>query len=87
MKRTIEIEDTLQEKNDGAINYVRGEQDVRDKEAEDAREQEEAEARDNSAEYGLPAFDKTGNDCGITTVRAHMAGMEGKRLTYQGLIA
>ncbi len=36
---------------------------------------------------GLPAFDKTGNDCGITTVRAHMAGMEGKRLTYQGLIA
>jgi transposase-like protein len=36
---------------------------------------------------GLPAFDANGKDCGITTVRAHMAGMEGKRLTYQELIA
>ncbi len=35
---------------------------------------------------GLPAFDKAGNDCGITTVRAHMAGMEGRRLTYKQLI-
>jgi transposase-like protein len=36
---------------------------------------------------GLPAFDAEGKTCGITTVRAHMAGMEGKRLTYQELIA
>lgn len=36
---------------------------------------------------GLPAFDKTGVDCGITTVRAYMAGMEGRRLTYKELIA
>ena len=36
---------------------------------------------------GLPAFDKTGTDCGLTTVRAHMAGMNGKRLTYERLIA
>lgn len=35
----------------------------------------------------LPAFDTVGNDCGITTVRAHMAGMEGRRLTYETLIA
>jgi transposase-like protein len=35
----------------------------------------------------LPAFDTEGKDCGITTVRAHMAGMEGRRLTYQQLIA
>lgn len=34
----------------------------------------------------LPAFDKDGIDCGITTVRAHMAGMEGRRLTYKELI-
>jgi transposase-like protein len=34
----------------------------------------------------LPAFDKDGNDCGITTVRAHLAGMEGRRLTYKNLI-
>ena len=36
---------------------------------------------------GLPAFDTTGADCGITVVRAHMAGMEGRRLTYKRLIA
>jgi len=35
----------------------------------------------------LPAFDKEGKDCGITTVRAHMAGMEGRKLTYKQLIA
>jgi len=35
----------------------------------------------------LPAFDTVGDDCGITTVRAHMAGMEGRKLTYQQLIA
>lgn len=35
----------------------------------------------------LPAFDRHGEDCGITTVRAHMAGMEGRRLTYKQLIA
>lgn len=35
----------------------------------------------------LPAFDRQGNDCGITTVRAHMAGMEGRRLMYKDLIA
>jgi len=35
----------------------------------------------------LPAFDTVGNDCGITTVRAHMAGMEGRKLTYKQLIA
>jgi transposase-like protein len=35
----------------------------------------------------LPAFDTEGNDCGITTVRAHMAGMEGRKLTYKQLIA
>lgn len=34
----------------------------------------------------LPAFDKEG-DCGITTVRAHMAGMEGRRLMYKDLIS
>jgi transposase-like protein len=34
----------------------------------------------------LPAFDVEGKDCGITTVRAHMAGMEGRRLTYKRLI-
>jgi transposase-like protein len=34
----------------------------------------------------LPAFDRKG-DCGITTVRAHMAGMEGRRLMYKDLIA
>lgn len=33
----------------------------------------------------LPAFDRHGEDCGITTVRAHMAGMEGRRLTYKQL--
>lgn len=36
---------------------------------------------------GLPAFDKDGNDCGITTVRAFMAGMEGRRLQYKELIS
>ncbi len=35
----------------------------------------------------LPAFDKDGLECGITTVRAHIAGMEGRRLTYKQLIA
>jgi hypothetical protein len=35
----------------------------------------------------LPAFDVEGKDCGITTVRAHMAGMEGRRLTYKQLTA
>jgi transposase-like protein len=35
----------------------------------------------------LPAFDLIGQDCGITTVRAHMAGMEGRRLTYKELIS
>jgi transposase-like protein len=36
---------------------------------------------------GLPAFDVRGKDCGMTTVRAHMAGMEGHRLTYRRLTA
>lgn len=35
----------------------------------------------------LPAFDTDGVDCGINTVRAHLAGMEGRRLTYKQLIA
>ena len=35
----------------------------------------------------LPAFDVLGKDCGITTVRAHVAGMEGRRLTYKRLIS
>lgn len=35
---------------------------------------------------GLPAFDKNGKECGVTTVRAHMAGMVGRRLTYKRLI-
>lgn len=35
----------------------------------------------------LPAFDTEGSDCGITTVRAHLAGMEGRRLTYKQLIS
>jgi len=35
----------------------------------------------------LPAIDIHGTECGITTVRAHMAGMEGRRLTYNELIA
>ena len=35
----------------------------------------------------LPAFDLQGIDCGITTVRAFVAGMTGRRLTYQTLIA
>jgi hypothetical protein len=35
----------------------------------------------------LPAFDTVGNDCGITTVRVHMAGMEGRKLTYKMLTA
>lgn len=35
----------------------------------------------------LPAFDVVGDDCGITTVRAHMAGMEGRKLTYKDLIS
>lgn len=35
----------------------------------------------------LPAFDACGKDCGITTVRAHMTGMEGRHLTYRRLIA
>lgn len=35
----------------------------------------------------LPAFDNHGKECGITTVRAHLAGMEGRRLTYKELIA
>lgn len=35
----------------------------------------------------LPAFDVLGTECGITTVRAHMAGMEGRRLTYKELIS
>lgn len=35
----------------------------------------------------LPAFDLDGGDCGVTTVRAHIAGMEGRRLTYKELIA
>lgn len=34
---------------------------------------------------GLPAFDKTGKDCGLTTVRAQVARMEGRRLTYKTL--
>lgn len=34
---------------------------------------------------GLPAFDVNGTDCGITTVRAYVAGMEGRRLTYKDL--
>jgi hypothetical protein len=36
---------------------------------------------------GLPAFDVNGTDCGLTTVRAHMAGMEGRKLTYERLTA
>ncbi|HQM51558.1 MAG TPA: IS1595 family transposase [bacterium] len=36
---------------------------------------------------GLPALDLNGKICGITTVRAHMAGMEGRRLTYRRLTA
>lgn len=36
---------------------------------------------------GLPAFNTNGKECGITTVRAHMAGMEGRRLTYRKLTA
>ena len=35
----------------------------------------------------LPAFTTDGKDSGLTTVKAHMAGMEGRRLTYQQLIA
>lgn len=33
----------------------------------------------------LPAFDTEGEDCGITAVRAFVAGMEGRRLTYKTL--
>lgn len=36
---------------------------------------------------GLPAFSVSGKDSGLTTVKAHMAGMEGRRLTYKTLIA
>jgi transposase-like protein len=36
---------------------------------------------------GLPAFDENGNGSGVATVRALMAGMEGKRLTYKTLTA
>lgn len=36
---------------------------------------------------GLPAFDVDGSDCGITAVRAYVAGMEGRRLTYKDLKA
>jgi len=36
---------------------------------------------------GIPAFDTVGKDCGITVVRAYMAGMEGRRLKYRELIA
>ena len=36
---------------------------------------------------GLPAFDVNGTDCGITTVRAYVAGMEGRKLTYKDLKA
>ncbi len=36
---------------------------------------------------GLPAFDKLGKDDGITVIRAYMAGMKGRRLTYKELIA
>lgn len=35
---------------------------------------------------GLPAFDKAGEECGLTTVRAYAQGMEGRRLTYKRLI-
>ncbi len=35
----------------------------------------------------LPAFDTRGKDCGLTTVRAFLAGMEGRKLTYKTLIA
>lgn len=34
----------------------------------------------------LPAFDVDGADCGITTVRAYVVGMIGRRLTYKRLI-
>jgi transposase-like protein len=36
---------------------------------------------------GLPAFTTDGKDSGLTTVKAHMAGMEGRRLMYKTLIA
>jgi transposase-like protein len=35
---------------------------------------------------GLPAFDPKDITCGITVVRAYMAGMDGRRLTYKALI-
>jgi transposase-like protein len=36
---------------------------------------------------GLPAFTTGGKDSGLTTVKAHMAGMEGRKLTYKTLTA
>jgi len=36
---------------------------------------------------GLPAFTTSGKDSGLTTVKAHMAGMEGRRLTCKNLTA
>jgi transposase-like protein len=36
---------------------------------------------------GLPAFVPDVKTCGVTTVRAHVAGMEGRRLKYKSLIA
>jgi transposase-like protein len=41
----------------------------------------------NANTKDLPAFDVTGNDCGITTVRSFMAGMNNRRLQYKELIA
>lgn len=35
----------------------------------------------------LPAFDVKDAECGINTVRAYVAGMEGKKLTYKVLIS
>lgn len=35
----------------------------------------------------LPAFDVDGKTCGISTVRAFLAGMEGRRLQYKTLTA
>ena len=36
---------------------------------------------------GLPALDKAGIGSGIAAVRAFMAGMEGRRLTFKSLTA
>jgi hypothetical protein len=41
----------------------------------------------NASPKDLPTFNLDGKDCGITTVRAHMAGKEAHRLMHKDLIA